>query len=332
VVHLLSFQQAEIQNVREHKLEPILPGKVGYLTALPQVKRLLREIRPDILHAHYATSFGLLGALSGFHPYVISVWGSDVFAFPGKSLIHKRLLEFNLSRADHICSTSQVLASEVKKYTTRAVTVTPFGIDCQVFRPLSPRDRNADEFVVGTVKGLDPVYGIQHLLRGFALLVQRHPQKRLRLVIAGEGRLKDHLVKLAEELGIANATQFLGFVPHHQVPELLNTFSVFVVASEWESFGVAALEASACGVPVVVSNVGGLVEVVRDGVTGLLVPPRNPEAIAASLSKLISDEQLRHEMGTAGREFVLKNYEWNETAGRMEQLYQSLLQGGRRVC
>lgn len=322
---VLSFRPAEIQNVSVHRLKPIFPGNIGCTTALHQVRKFISLRRPDIVHAHYATRYGLLGALSGFHPYIISVWGSDVFDFPRKSVFHRKLLEFNLSRADHICSTSQVMAREVKKFSSRPVTVTPFGVDCQVFKPSTSRNGDGNEFVVGTVKCLDPEYGMEYLLRGFARLVREYPHRRLRLVIAGEGLSKDQLKTLASDLGVAGVTEFLGYVPHPKVPEIINTFSVFVVPSVWESFGVAALEASACGIPVIVSNVGGLIEVVRDGITGLVVPPRSPDSIAISLAKLMNNEQLRRGMGSAGREFVLEHYEWNENAARMERLYQSLL-------
>ena len=104
----------------------------------------------------------------------------------------------------------------------------------------------------------------------------------------------------------------------------MNRFSVAAFVSNSESFGVAVIEASACGLPVIVSSVGGLPEIVQDGVTGIIVPPRDVEATAAAISRLIDDDRARGAMGAAGREFVLKNYEWSENAGRMERLYQSV--------
>ncbi len=327
-VDVLSFRPAEIKNVTVHRLRPIFPGKIGYTTALPQVRKYIRVRRPDILHAHYATSFGLLGAMSGFHPYIVSVWGSDVYDFPRKSPFHRKLLEFNLSLADYVCSTSRIMASETSRYCAREITVTPFGVDCDSFRPLSRNECDSDEFIVGTVRWLDEKYGIEFLIRSFGLLARKYREKKkLKLVIGGDGYLKTELVRLVGELGIGEMTEFLGFIPHNRMPEILNSFSIFVAVSisEGESFGVAVLEASACGKPVIVSNVGGLSEVVQDGITGVIVPPRDVEATAAAISKFIEDEQARREMGAAGREFVLKDYEWYENASRMERLYHSIL-------
>ncbi len=200
--------------------------------------------------------------------------------------------------------------------------------------PCNLQASEPDEFVIGTVKRLEEKYGIEYLIRCFALLSEKYKgSKKLRLVVAGEGSLKGKLQRLARECGVEELTQFLGFVPNERVPQLLNSFSVFVALSilDSESFGVAVVEASACEIPVVISNVPGMCEVVQAGITGLVVPRRNPEAAAEAISTLIENEGLRRGMGTAGRKFVIQNYEWSENASRMERLYQSILGFDRAV-
>jgi glycosyltransferase involved in cell wall biosynthesis len=224
------------------------------------------------------------------------------------------------------------MAKETRKYYERPITVTPFGVDCHLFRRLDENTNASNEFVVGIVKALEEEYCPDILLRSFALVSQKYRErKKLRLMFAGEGPLRKKLVRLAEDLGVREITDFLGFVPHSRVPEVLNSLSVFVVVSQRESFGVTVLEASACSIPVIVSSVGGLPEVVQDGVTGIIVPPRDVEATAAAISRLIDDDRARHAMGVAGREFVLQNYEWSENAGRMERLYESLFRDRKTV-
>ena len=139
-------------------------SKLNYLKVLPELKKVIRGFKPDIMHAHFATSYGLLGALSGFHPFVLSVWGSDVFDFPKKSLLHRKILEYNLKKADKILSTSNVMAVETKNYTDKEIEVTPFGINIELFRP-EKADRTAStpfsesDIVVGTIKLLEDKYG-----------------------------------------------------------------------------------------------------------------------------------------------------------------------------
>jgi glycosyltransferase involved in cell wall biosynthesis len=332
-IHVVTLHPRVLEGATVHPMGGVLPFKAAYVLAALRVRGLLRRIRPDVVHAHYATGYGLLGALTGHRPFVISVWGSDVFLFPRSSPLHQRLLRFNLSRADYVFSTSEAMARETAKYYSRPIALTPFGVDCSLFRPSDATTPRGGDFVIGVVKGLEPKYGIEDLLRTFALVrAQYQGPRRLRLVIAGTGSLGDRLRRVAVELGVADLTQFLGLVPHADVPRLLGTFSLFVCLSHSESFGVSVLEAEASGIPVVVSDVGGLPEVVRDGVTGLVVPARSPASAASAILSLVDDEDRRERMGAAGRQFVLQHYEWTESARRMEALYETVLMQSRPAC
>jgi glycosyltransferase involved in cell wall biosynthesis len=193
--------------------------------------------------------------------------------------------------------------------------------------------QNGEQFVIGTVKSLEPAYGIKNLIESFSILIRRKISNNcgpdVRLVIAGEGSLRKSLEEVARRLRVDDRTTFLGSVPNSTVPELVNGFSVFAALSVSESFGVAVLEASACGVPVVVTDVGGLPEVATDGVTGLMVPAQNPEAAADAFSRLLNDENLRHSLGANGRSFVLEKYNWSDCAEKIDAVYESVAAGDR---
>jgi glycosyltransferase involved in cell wall biosynthesis len=117
----------------------------------------------------------------------------------------------------------------------------------------------------------------------------------------------------------------VGGVPHDQVIHYLHKMDIFVVPSFQESFGVAAVEAAAAGLPVVASDVGGLPEVVIDGETGYLVPPADAHTLSQRLAQLIADPSLRRRMGKAGRVLVETHYNWKDNAAQMERLYRSLV-------
>ena len=130
----------------------------------------------------------------------------------------------------------------------------------------------------------------------------------------------------AERLGIADRVQFLGRRPHDSLPTLFSTLDIFAMPSRWEEFGVSAVEASACGVPVVASRVGGVPEVVLDGVTGVLVPPEDPGALGAALLELADDVDRRRRLGTAGRRYVVERFEWGRCVEAMERVYRDVLE------
>src|SRR5947209_5352507 len=129
-VHLLSMRPAEYARVKVHWIRPPL-GRGGYLPAALAARRVVRALAPDLVHAHYASSYGLWGALSGFHPLVLSVWGSDVHDFPRRGPLQRRLLEWNLGRADVLCATSEALGRETAVYAPAGASIhlTPFGVD-----------------------------------------------------------------------------------------------------------------------------------------------------------------------------------------------------------
>lgn len=300
--------------------------KMWYLRNYFQVLATIKKFNPDILHSHYASSYGLLGSLSGFEPFLISVWGSDVYEFPRKSFIHRRILSFNLKNANLILSASRALATETGKYTRTPVTIIPFGIDTDTFKPLvTASDWDQNEIVIGTIKSLEKVYGIDYLIKAFHLVRQKQPGIPLRLLIAGDGSEEKNLRNLVKELNLDPVVTFAGRIPFEKLPEYHNRITIFAALSLSESFGVAILEASACGKPVVVTHVGGLPEVVVNNSTGLIVPVANEKIAAESLEKLILDKALRDELGRNGRQRVISSFNWKDNVLEMAKIYDSII-------
>jgi L-malate glycosyltransferase len=318
--------------VRLHALP--VAGGLGYAANAWALRSLMRSLQADLLHVHYASGYGGLATLAGCRPRLLSVWGSDVFEFPERSRLHRALLHQVLCRADAVACTSQALRQRVLSLLggrPQDVTVTPFGVavDGASTAPAKP----GPGLCVGTVKGLATVYGVDLLIRAFAHVVRSRsaacpaPADALRLRLVGDGPQRGELQALATELGVADRVDFVGAVPHAQVAAELRRLDVFVAASRQESFGVAVLEASAAGLPVVATRVGGLPEVVDSGVTGLLVPPEDVPALAGAIELLLDDAALRQRMGQAGRDWVAAHYAWPDSVQTMLSLYRRLLPG-----
>lgn len=300
--------------------------KLSYLKTLRSLKKLIAALNPDIIHAHYASSYGLLGALIKSKPLVISVWGSDVFSFPKRSVFHRQIFKFNIHRANRVLSTSHVMAKEIAKYSTKKITVIPFGINLDEFKKeksISLFERN--DVVIGTIKTLEQVYRVDRLIRVFAKLTVLEPNLPLKLLIAGDGSLRGQLEQLVKELGITNRVVFAGKIEHSKVVSYYNMLDVFLALSESESFGVSVIEASACEVPVVVSNVGGLPEVVDNGSTGFVVPEDDIDFIAKKVRMLLKDKNLRSNLGVNGRAKVESEYDFSVNLKQMLNVYNDIL-------
>ena len=299
--------------------------KLSYFRAIPLLRGVWRKVRPDVVNAHYAASYGLIAALSRVGPLAVSVWGHDIYDWPRQSPIHNLLMRYTLRSAGVVLSTSKVMAGVTASYTSRPIFVTPFGVDTKLFSPNGKKRaiESNQPFVIGTVKALEEKYGIRHLVEAVKLIQDECPQRRISLHIYGDGSQAASLEQLAGKLEIQNIVHFHGRIPNSQVSEVLRRMHVVVIPSvlESESFGVAAIEAQACGIPIIASNVGGLSETVVAGKTGFIVPVGNPEAIAHAAITLMGNEALRSAMGHAGREHVLKNYCLEKCVEVMEKAY-----------
>ena len=302
--------------------------KLQYLRLKKKLNNVVNQFRPDILHAHYASSYGLLAALSGFHPFVLSVWGADVYDFPNKSFIHKSILKFNLKKADKILSTSEVMKMETKKYSNASIEVTPFGVDIEHF---SPRSKTMNLFpekalVVGLIKSLESKYGIDVLVKAFKIAIEKCPEIPLKLLLVGGGSLEDQLKKLVDGLGISDHVLFTGKIPHEQIPSFHNEIDIFVSTSvdDSESFGVSIVESCACAKAVIVARTGGLKEVVLENETGLIVEENDPISTANAIIRFAKDANLRDSLGIKAREHVKKHYNWENNLKYMVDIYLGL--------
>ena len=323
-VHVISFRPAQIEGARVHYVDGWERlGKLRYLIHAGRVGRLVRSLAPDIVHALHLTSYGFLAARTGVHPCVISVWGTDVLEAPTLTPLHHLITRYALARADRVTATGMRLAEATLRYMPPdvEVAVIPYGVDLDRFIP--PEGKSHDGLVIGSVGRLSPEKGLRYLLRAMAQITRQEPNARL--LLAGDGPERRSLERLAARLGLVDRVEFTGEVPHDHVPQTLARMNVFAMPSTWEGFGVAALEAAAVELPVVASNVHGIPDVVEDGVTGILVPPKDVAALSQAILRLLRDPEERRRMGRAGREMVATRYSWADNARRMEALYNSLI-------
>lgn len=297
--------------------------KLLYLKKLKFIKDFIHKEKPDILHAHYASSYGLIGGLCNYHPFIISLWGSDIFEFPRKNIITKKIIEFNLYRADIICSTSHIMAKEGNKYTKKNIFITPFGVNINLFKPMPEiMNKKVDEFVIGTVKSLESIYGIDILIKAFKIFSDKY--NNTKLVIVGDGTKKINYISLVKELNLDEKVEFIGRVTNSEVPRYLNTFDLYCALSIEESFGVSAIEAMSCSIPVLLSNVSGFSEIVSNNENGFLVEPKNYEETALLFEKLYNNRSELVKISEKSRDFILNNYDWENNAKIMENIYNNV--------
>jgi glycosyltransferase involved in cell wall biosynthesis len=307
--------QSKIRNLRVPNI-----SKLNYLTAFRLLKKTMNAFAPDIIHAHYASSYGVLGYLSKFKPFILSVWGSDVYDFPQKNQLNKWLLKKVIHSASSVCSTSEAMKAVIATQFDRFdVKVIPFGVDVSVFAPAL---ESPQQFTVGTIKSIEAHNGIDCLLDAANIIINEYHNTNIHFLIVGQGSLLGEMKQKTTNMGLNNYVKFAGYIPHEKIVEFHQKLSVFISVSTRESFGVAVLEAAACGVPAITSNVGGLPEVNQNNYTGYVIPPNDPEKLANSIFKLFKDKNLKDQMEKNARDRVAKQFNWNKNVIQMVNVYQ----------
>ena len=302
-------------------------GPAAQKTALWAV---LREERPALLHCH-GTRANVLGALlKGLFPgpVIATVHSDHTLDYLGRPAAQALLRPMNaaaLRRMDALVCVSDAMAALYRLRGFPDVYALYNGLDFD--RPLcAPTFAPDGRIVVGTAARLDPVKDLSTLLRGFAPAAEREP--RLLLRIAGAGPEAGRLHALAAELGVAGRVVFHGWI--EDVEGFTASLHIAALTSLSETFPYALLTAARYGLPVVSTDVGGVSALVEDGVGGFLFRPGDAAALAAALSRLSADAQLRRGMGRALRRRAESRFSLAAMAERQREIYRQLLQNDRK--
>lgn len=306
---LVAHASGELRRRAEEGLDflPLTPRTEMDLSAAWRLSRALKQLRPDIIHAHdpHGVAMAALALSMSTQPRRAKLVAARRVDFRLKG---NALSRWKYDQVDRfICASEAIrrilLADGMAP--ARAVTVHE-GIDLGHVAA-APLAALHEEFwlphgapVVGNVAALVPHKGQRHFVEAAALVVREVPDARF--IIAGEGELRPTLEHLIKHLGLEKHVFLAGFRP--DVLSLHKAFDIFVMSSITEGLGTSLLDAMACGRPIVATTAGGMPEVVEDGQTGILVPPRDDRAMADAIVKLLKDEGLRKRMGTAGQSLV----------------------------
>jgi len=285
---------------------------------------LLQEDYPLICHKAYslAKKYKLPTTLSSERTYYPpSIGKRAALKFLDKTS-NKRLREGVDIITAHCSAAKEFMERELGVH--RDIKILHVGIDSNIFKP-----RESNTYLesgnpkILTVARLHKYKGLNYLMRAMKIVSAKLPQAKL--YILGRGPEETRLKHQGSSLNLENHIKLLGTsVPNEEMPCLYSECDIYVQPSVIEPFGIAVLEAMGCGKPVVGTRIGGMLDTIMDGETGLLVPPENPEELAEAIIKL-SDDKIRHRMGKNARKRVIENFDWKIIAGEYDNLLKSFL-------
>ena len=316
---------------------PLFSSTPHDLAITSSILELHRTHGLDVLHAHYALPHALSAMVARSAaqtddtrrpPRVVTTLHGTDITIVGSDPSYAPLTQYLITASDAATAVSKSLAADTERaFCTRtgsacSIDVIPNFVDAERFHPRAgcdelPAHRPPEAVHVSNFR---PVKRVPWLVEAFARATQG---TEARLTLVGDGPDRAPAERLVDTLGIADRVQFLGM--RDALPELLAPADVFLLASSEESFGLSALEAMSCGVPVVATSVGGVPEVVDAGRTGLLAPPDDQKGYAEALRTLLVDRALAERMGRAARQTVLERYTREHVVTHYEDLYRRVL-------
>ncbi|MFZ3074109.1 MAG: glycosyltransferase [Minisyncoccales bacterium] len=296
------------------------------------VRQLVKKIKPDILHAHYAGVNGVLAWIAGFHPLVITAWGSDISVAAQKPVM-RILIAPALKGADLVTCDAFHLKDAIIRLGVfeQKIKIVNFGVEADIFCPgpayaeLQKKLGVENHPSVISVRSLEPIYDIPTLLKAAAIVIEKIPDARF--VIGGRGSLEAELKRQAKDFGIESNVIFAGFIPHDDLPRWFRSFNAYVSTSLSDS-GIAGstAEAMACGLPPAVTDSGENDKWIENGRNGFLSPVKDHAALAENIIKILTDHKIAIEIEENARRTILERNDYKTQMRAMENLYESLRQ------
>lgn len=333
-VHWASLEKFTLQcsdNIYKYTLAPVKLEIHQILQGALSLRALLNKIRPDVLHVHSAGRNGVVSLLSGYHPRVITAWGSEVL-IAGKSRFIGPLVKRTLGNADIItCDADHMRQAMLDMGVDRnKINIVYFGTDTERFvpKPKNSTLRNGlgaqDKPVIISLRSLEPLYNVETLLYAAQQVIKKDPN--VRFIIVGDGSEKEYLVKLAKSLDIQEHILFTGKIQNQLLPDYLTSSDIYVSTSLSDA-GLAAstAEAMSCGLPVVVTNSGENRLWVEENKGGFVVDVKDPDAMADRLLLLLNNPSKRNQFGAFNRALIEKRNNYRIEMLKMEKIYENMV-------
>ncbi len=329
-VHVLSYEAGEIEDAKTHFIGPFhAPESVNYrsITQLIRItskaRSIIKSIKPDIVHGHYLQDSAFFAARAGFHPLVVSAWGSDVLIFPFSNRIYGIMTRYVLRKADAIHSVGGHLTEKLVELGAKQerILTLPMGVDTSIFGS-NEEHTDKDGNIIVSTRSLEAVYNLQLLIKAVPYIVKEVDDARI--VIVGDGQDSESLKSLSRDLKVEKHIDFIGAVEYKDIPKWLNSAKVYVSTSLSDGTSNSLLEAMACGTFPVVSDIEANRPWIHEGKNGFLVPTDDPRVLADRVVRGLKDGGLRELAKDLNAKLTKEKGNWHANMKRIEQLYSSL--------
>jgi glycosyltransferase involved in cell wall biosynthesis len=295
-------------------------------------KKVLKEFKPDIVHSGYVWQVGILAANSGFHPHLSMPWGSDILTEPDKSFIKKNLVNKVMKTCDQVQCDAEFVKKKIMndyKLPAEKITVFPWGIDLGQFKKSDKQSARSqlkldkEKFIVIFNRHFEPVYGADNLLEAYRKFSKGKNDVMMLMLSDGSGKVD--ALKYITESGLDEKIRVLGRVPNNELPALLNAADVYVSPSLSDGTSLSLLEAMACGLGLIVTDVPAIKEWVAPE-NGLMVKRGSREELTEALEKYYSNRGLIESHGIKNTAIAVEKADWDKNYLKLKEIYGKLVE------
>lgn len=334
--HLLTVQPGPVEGVTVHDISSSFgPKPLRYAQSLVKVRRLLKQIQPDLLNTHFLTGYGYWGRFSGFHPNVLTVWGDDVYVTPFENGLKNRLARMALADCDALTGDSTDIlevAAGLGADPERSFRVL-WGVDFDIFKPgPDPQWKRRlgfedDHLVYYSPRSYtQPYYNIDTVIEAAALVMEREP--RARFLFSGYEGDPGPFRKRASEAGISKVMAMVGRMPHQDFATALQSCDVFISVPSVDATAVSLLEAMSCARGIIISSLPSSMEWIQDGTSGLVVTPRDAHELSEAMLRYADDPEFLVNAGQAAFEKAREVAGFQTNMEYVRAIFEHLVQGG----
>ncbi|MFW6130253.1 MAG: glycosyltransferase family 4 protein [Atribacterota bacterium] len=310
-VHLITDRSGYIHDTTIHRVKE---GRspISFAMEALSVKKLIKKIKPDIVHAHYVSSYGFFGAYSGFHPFIVSAWGSDILVDPQQSKFVNRCVKYTLKKADVITTDGKNTYDEMLNNLGADIdklNIIYHGVNTKMFSPDKKDDNFSKEIfnekcpIAISVRFLNEKNDMETFLKAIPLILEKI--KNAKFIIGGNGPKKDELIDLANSLKISNNVYFTDYIKHDDLPRYLASSNVYVSTALWDGgISVVTLDAMSCGLPIISTDIANASQWIQDNENGFLIETKDYKTLAEKLIFLLQFTETSKRLGEKNRNII----------------------------
>ncbi|HEC92235.1 MAG TPA: glycosyltransferase family 1 protein [Candidatus Atribacteria bacterium] len=343
-VHLISPYYAEIDGIKLHETSRKKIKFINFVREAFKVRKLVWKIKPDILHAHYVTSNGFFAAFANYHPFLVSVWGSDILREAKESFIKKNIIGYSLKKADIVIPTARsmvtYLTNEFALSRDKIVRI-PWGIDLKIFHRGYEKEVEklrkklkigGKKWVVLSPRGMRPNYSNNHLImEAIPLVIKKHPNT-IFIFLRGNASasFEEEMKKKVSKLGIDSNVRFISsFLSPPEMAIYYNMSDIMLSLPYTDQFAFTIMEGVVCGSIPIVSNIDVYKQYLTDGKNAFYVDPDDPKELAEKIIYCIEHPEIKESFYKINRTIIEENENWDKNTKKMEKLYEKLVKAGR---